>query len=173
MNLSSGGILLLEQLEGKRNSMYIDSAGHPTIGIGHLILPTEGWMNTATLTDDQVYTLLRSDIRRFEIAVANAIKVPLEQEQFDALVILAFNIGTGAFATSTVVQRINAKDTQARIVEAWGWWNKANGQVLQGLVNRRNAEIELFVNGAKKKGPAKSSSTASSASRSSSSSAIR
>jgi len=159
MKLSSGGRLLLEQLEGKRSTMYIDSAGHPTIGIGHLILPTEVWMKTATLTDAQIYDLLAKDIRRFEIAVSNAITVPLCESQFDALVIFAFNIGTGAFRDSTLVQRINSGASPDEIAYQWKRWNKAGGQVTQGLSNRRQAEVDLYLTGCEKKSEGSSSFT--------------
>jgi lysozyme len=144
---SSGGILLLTELEGKHSRMYRDSAGLPTIGIGHLITDNEPHLLTATLTDTQVNALLRQDIARFENAVNSGVKVPINQSQFDALVILAFNIGTGAFAGSTVLKRINARDTEANIREAWGRWKMAGGRVVQGLINRRNREMELYFTG--------------------------
>jgi lysozyme len=127
--------------------MYRDSAGLPTIGIGHLITANEQHLLTATLTDSQIHALLRQDIVRFENAVNSGITVPLNQSQFDALVILAFNIGTGAFAGSTVRNRINSRDTEANIREAWGRWKMAGGRIVQGLINRRNRELELYFKG--------------------------
>lgn len=146
---SSSGELLLTELEGKKNRMYLDSAGLPTIGIGHLIGNNEQHLLTATLTDNEVYTLLRQDIKRFEDVVNGYVIVPLNQSQFDALVILAFNIGTAAFRGSTVVKRINARDTEANIREAWGRWKMAGGKVSQGLINRRNREMQLYFTGEK------------------------
>lgn len=127
--------------------MYLDSAGKPTIGIGHLILDSEPHLLTGTITNAEVYTLLRQDIKRFENAVNTYVTVPLNQSQFDALVILAFNIGTNAFRTSTVVKRINARDTEANIREAWGRWRMAGGKVIPGLVSRRNREMDLYFKG--------------------------
>lgn len=151
MKLSAGGILMLTELEGKRNRMYRDSARLPTIGVGHLILSSEPHLLTATLTDSQIHALLANDVARFETSVDNCVLIPLEQSQFDALVILAFNIGTTGFCNSTVVARINAKDTKARISEAWGRWKMAGGQVIPGLITRRNKEIDLYFNGGEKK----------------------
>jgi lysozyme len=151
MKLSSGGKLLLAELEGKRAKMYLDSAGLPTIGIGHLITSSEPHLMTATLTDSQIYALLDADLVRFENAVQSAVRIPLEQHQRDALIILAFNIGTTGFRNSTVVARINAKAPEADIREAWGRWKMAGGQVVQGLINRRNREMELYFTGAEKK----------------------
>jgi len=156
--LSSGGRILLEQLEGKRSKMYLDGGGVPTIGIGHVIRPFEQWMNTATLTDSQIYALLDADLATFQNAVSAAIKVPLNQSQFDALTILAFNIGAGAFASSTLVKVINAKETPEKITDAWDNWVKDNGQIIPGLVNRRATEIALYFTGEEKKNLDKSSS---------------
>ncbi len=142
---------MLTELEGKRSTMYRDSAGLPTIGVGHLILASEPHLMVARLTDSQIRTLLAADVVRFENAVTNCVDVPLEQSQFDALVILAFNIGTTGFCNSTVVARINAKDTKERISEAWGRWKMAGGQVIPGLITRRNKEIDLYFKGGEKK----------------------
>lgn len=142
---------MLTELEGKRSTMYRDSAGLPTIGVGHLILASEPHLMVANLTDSQIRTLLAADVIRFENAVTNCVDVQLEQSQFDALVILAFNIGTTGFCNSTVTARINAKDTRERITEAWGRWKMAGGQVIPGLITRRNKEIDLYFNGGEKK----------------------
>jgi lysozyme len=151
MKLSAAGILMLTELEGSRSRMYRDSAGLPTIGVGHLILSSEQHLLTATLSGAQIRDLLQRDLVRFEQAVNNCIRVSLEQWQFDALVMLAFNIGTTAFCNSTLVDRINAKDTETRISEAWNRWKMAGGQIVQGLINRRAKEIDLYFNGGEKK----------------------
>lgn len=151
MRLSSGGQLFLSELEGKRNRMYLDSAGYPTIGIGHRILEDESYLMTAQLTDAQVYALLARDLPKFENVVNTSITADINQQQFDALVPLAFNIGVTGFRDSTVVERINAKDTEANIREAWGRWRIAGGQVNQGLINRRKKEMDLFFKGAAEK----------------------
>ncbi|MCF8460482.1 MAG: lysozyme [Flavobacteriales bacterium] len=161
MKLSQDGIKLLEQLEGKRNKSYLDSAGLATIGIGHLVRPNEPQYLTATLTDQQIYDLLNADLVRVENSVNTHVMGDLEQHQFDALVILTFNIGTGAFESSTVLERINKKDTQENITEAWKRFKIAGGQVSQGLMNRREKEVDLYFNGGKKKCSSESGSTSS------------
>ena len=88
--------------------------------------------------------LLKSDLKRFEDVVNKSIKYPIEQNQFDALVSLAFNIGTNAFANSTVVKRINAGADMKDVEEAWKMWRKGGGKVLPVLVARRGREIKLY-----------------------------
>lgn len=151
MKLSAAGILMLTELEGSRSTMYLDSANKPTIGVGHLITSNEQHLLTATLSGAQIRELLARDVVRFENAVNDCVRVPLDQWQFDALVMLAFNIGASGFCNSTVVARINAKDTQARITEAWNRWKMAGGKVVPGLITRRAKEIDLYFNGGEKK----------------------
>jgi lysozyme len=151
MKLSAAGILMLTELEGSRSRMYRDSAGLPTIGVGHLILASEPHLLTATLSGAQIRDLLERDVIRFEQAVKNCVRIPLEQSQFDALVMLSFNIGASGFCNSTVVARINAKDTKERITEAWNRWKMAGGAIIPGLITRRAKEIDLYFNGGEKK----------------------
>lgn len=125
--------------EGFRNRAYKDSKGLPTIGVGHLIKADEAHLLAATLTDDQVEDLLRSDLRWCSEAVESSVKVPLQQAQFDALYSLCFNIGATAFKNSTVVKRINANDLQGA-ADAILMWNKP-----AVLVNRRKRERDLFL----------------------------
>jgi GH24 family phage-related lysozyme (muramidase)/LysM repeat protein len=96
-----------------------------------------------TLTPAQETKLQAIAAKPFEQVVANNVKVPLTQNQFDALVSFAYNIGTGAFLDSTALRRINAGD-YAGGAEAMKLFNKSGGQVVQGLVNRRNDEVRLF-----------------------------
>ncbi len=96
-----------------------------------------------TLTPAQETALQSIAARPFEQVVANNVKVPLTQNQFDALVSFAYNIGEGAFLDSTALRKINAGDL-AGGAEAMKLFNKSGGQVVQGLVNRRNDEVRLF-----------------------------
>ncbi len=83
-------------------------------------------------------------MRRFQTAVNDVVSVPLSQNQFDALVSLAYNIGTNAFKTSTLVKYLNALDYKAAAYE-FPKWNRRGGKVLKGLVRRREAERALFL----------------------------
>ncbi|UYY77475.1 lysozyme [Sphingomonas sp. R1] len=137
---SSAGIALIKQFEGERLTAYICPAGILTIGVGHTGADVKPGQK---ITVAESEALLRADLARFEKAVSAAVKVPLNQNQFDALVALAFNIGAGAFAGSTLVRLLNGKD-YAGAAAQFERWNKGGGKVLPGLVARRAAEAALF-----------------------------
>ena len=77
--------------------------------------------------------------------MTKAVKVPVTQSQFDAMVSLAYNIGQGAFAKSTLVKELNAGASKAEVAVQFMRWNKANGRELAGLTRRRKAEKNLFL----------------------------
>lgn len=145
MKISENGIKFIANWEGKRNSQYPDAVGLPTIGIGHLI--KKGEVFPKVMTDQQVYDLFRKDIVGYENAVNKSVKVAINQNQFDALVSLAFNIGIGGFQSSSVLRNLNAKNfTEAS--NSFLKWNKGtvNGKLIEilGLTNRRKTERDLF-----------------------------
>lgn len=149
MNLSANGAALIAEHEGKLNELYDDPAGHCTIGIGHLV--HRGNCNGSEpaefqrgLSDQEVYDLFIIDAQRFVRAVAEMVEVPLTQNQFDALVSFAFNVGEGALAESTLLRKLNAGD-YIGAADEFGKWVKADGEVLPGLVSRRAAERALFL----------------------------
>ena len=150
MKTSQQGLEFITEHEGVRYSAYQDQAGLWTIGVGHLIQPHEHHLQGAPITHAQVLELLAQDVKVAERAISNDVRANLDQNQFDALVSLIFNIGQGAFRSSTVLKRLNAGDTRERITEAWRMWNKytdpATGQkvVSRGLDTRRIAETTLY-----------------------------
>ena len=83
------------------------------------------------------------DLKKFESAVNSAVTVSINQNQFDALVSLAYNIGTGAFKESTLLQKLNESDYKSASAQ-FVVWNKGGGKVIQGLMNRRAVERKLF-----------------------------
>jgi lysozyme len=139
MAIAQSTLAFITKEEGARNKAYKDSKGLWTIGVGHLIKPDEQHLITATLTDEQVAELLRSDLKWCSKAVESSVKVPLTQSQFDALYSLCFNIGETAFRKSTVVRKINENDLQGA-ADAILMWNKP-----EVLVNRRKRERALFL----------------------------
>lgn len=137
--INRAGIDLVKQFEGLRLKAYRCPAGVLTIGYGstgsHV---REGQI----ITEAQADALLRSDLRRFEDCVAKEAPAATEN-QFSAMVALAFNIGTAAFRDSTVLRKHRAGD-YAGAADAFAMWTKAGGRELAGLVRRRAAEAQLY-----------------------------
>ena len=165
MKLSDNGIRTLKLCEGSvmrcgRHVIYDDKNGLPvapnaplpagaTIGYGHLIKLGEDFRHG--ITEDVATELLRADLRVAEHAVNNGINVALRQNQFDALVMLCFNIGARNFANSTVAKYINNPNFKSAqyptLAAAWRAWNRTGGAVSTGLVRRRDKELNIYMNG--------------------------
>lgn len=140
MKTSPAGIALLKHFEGFRSKAYRCPAGVWTAGYGS----TGPDIHEGTVfTKEQAEERLRKDLRRFEEAVSITVHVPLEQNEFDALTLLAYNIGTSAFCTSTLLKKLNKGD-KAGAEASFHDWRKGGGKVLPGLVRRRKAEADLF-----------------------------
>ncbi|MNN58264.1 Lysozyme RrrD [compost metagenome] len=84
------------------------------------------------------------DLKKFDVTVSKAVTVALNQNQFDALVSLAYNIGASAFSQSTLVKKLNANDIRGA-ADQFDVWVNAGGKRMQGLVNRRSKEKQLFL----------------------------
>ena len=144
MRMSAKGLERLISEEGLRLDPYNDSAGHATVGVGHLIhhgpVTQADKAKYAGFTRADAFALLAKDVRPREVFVDQVVKVPLNQCEFDALVSLVFNIGTGAFQGSTVLRKLNeGKRTEA--ADAFRMWIKGGA----GLKNRRERERKLFL----------------------------
>lgn len=146
MAISPQGIAELKGYEAWSPVVYPDEGGRPTIGFGHLLLPGESFPDGITPAMGE--QLLRQDLFPAVTAVNNLVKVPLAQNQFDALVMFVFNVGVGAFAESTLLRKLNAGDYDGAGQE-FARWNKItkNGVkvISSGLVNRREKERTLFI----------------------------
>lgn len=144
-NLSDNGMKLLEQFEGLRLEAYLDSAGIATIGFGTIKYPSGSKVKLGDKTTKaQAKEYKLHDLKEFESTVNTSVKVPLTQNQYDALVSLSYNIGSGAFKNSTLLKKLNASDYKGA-AEQFLVWNKVNSKRVQGLVNRREAERNLFL----------------------------
>lgn len=132
---------LIKHNEGCRLEAYQDSVGVWTIGYGHTGPDvTEG----LSVTQDEAEALLRQDLEKFQDGVDAAIGADTSDNQYGAMVSLAFNIGLGNFCGSSVLRTHNAGDHQAA-ADAFLMWNKAGGRVLPGLDRRRHEERALYL----------------------------
>ncbi|KWK91792.1 muraminidase [Burkholderia ubonensis] len=136
------GIELIKHFEGLRLARYLDAVGKPTIGYGHLILPHERF--THPLTPAEADALLRQDLRSAELSLRKLLRVPVTQQQFDALMSFVLNLGSGRLRSSTLLRYLNA-GAPARAADQFLVWNKAGGRPLAGLTRRRQAERALFL----------------------------
>lgn len=137
---SQNGIMLTESFEGLRLDSYQDVAGVWTIGYGHTGSDIKQSM---TITEDQAQALLESDIAASVACVNYAVKVNINQNQFDALVDFTFNEGRGSFLRSTLLTLLNMGDFLGASGQ-FQKWIYAGGEVQPGLIRRRDAEAALF-----------------------------
>ena len=134
------GIRFIAGFEGCRLRAYQDAVGVWTIGYGHTTNVHQGQV----ITKARAVQLLKQDVRdKAADAVRRLVKVPLTQNEFTALVSLVFNIGAGAFESSTLLRLLNGKHYFLASLQFLRW-NRAGGQVLLGLSRRRRAERRLF-----------------------------
>ena len=146
MQLSTNGFNLLAELEGVVLNPYKDSVGIPTIGIGSTYYEdgTKVTMKDKAITKERAIQLAKNVVKSFEARVNKSIVVPMTQNQFDAMVLLCYNIGESGFARSSVVKNFNAGNLQ-KAADSFLLWNKAGGKVSKGLTNRRQKERNLFL----------------------------
>ena len=145
MKMSKAGRKTLTTREGVRLKAYKDSVGVWTIGIGHTSAAGDPKVTpTLKITAEECDEIFTRDLAKYEKAVNDAVKVPVTQTEFDAMVSLCFNIGPGGFAKSSVVRRLNAGDRKGA-AKAFLMWNKP-----KEIVGRRTGEMLQFVAGAPK-----------------------
>ena len=140
MKTSSKGIALITEFEGFREKAYQDVVGIWTIGYGF----TVGVQPGDTITKAQAKARLARELESYEAAVTRACTNEPNQNEFDALVCFAFNVGVSGMAKSSVIKAHNRGDHQAA-ARAFSLWNKAGGKVWPGLTRRRAAEAALYL----------------------------
>ena len=145
LSLSLTGVAFIQQWEGTEQQAYLDVVGVPTICTGSTRAVRIG--QTASLGECQ--ERLRLDTQAAGKALGRCVTAPVTQEQYDALLSLAFNIGGGAICGSTLVRRLNAGDCLGA-AEQFPRWDMAGGKHLRGLQNRRQAERKEFLKGCSK-----------------------
>jgi lysozyme len=160
MKTSEIGIQLIKDFEGCHSSPYLCPAKLWTIGYGHVLYPQQARMKTEERVSlclsedhakvwgpDEILELLEKDLLRFEAGVLRLCPAAADNQcHFDSLVSFSFNVGLGNLQASTLRMKYNRDDFVGAANE-FPKWRKANGQVLQGLVRRREAEKALFESG--------------------------
>lgn len=157
MKTSDNGRKFIEGFEGLFLKAYDDANDHIvqpgqavhgtlTIGYGHTNAagPPHVYIGME-ITKEEADAILASDLASVELQVTHLVKVPINQNQFDALV--SFDFNTGGLGRSSTLRDINAGNMQAA-ADALLMWDRAGGRVLAGLLRRRRAERELFLKGA-------------------------
>lgn len=141
MKTSTEGLMAIVSHEGIVLSRYFDSVRVPTLGVGHTA--AAGYPDPATFQGSlmlgEAFGLLRHDIMKYERGVNAAVKVPLKQHEFDALV--SFHYNTGAIGKASFVKKLNAGDRAGALKGIMDWRKPT------GIIARRTAERDLFKTG--------------------------
>ena len=150
MRIDKYGRDFIYKHEGVRLKAYLDVAGVATIGAGFTYYPGGKKVKIGdTITLNQCDAMFTTIVADYEDAVTKAVKVPINQNQFNALVSFSYNVGIGngsrGFLGSTLLKRINAKSLDDLIKAAFLMWIKASGKVNQDLKQRRIDEADLFL----------------------------
>ena len=146
MKTGAVGVEIIKKFEGFFSRPYLCPANVTTIGFG-----STRWfdgdrivMDSRTINEEDATRLLQMELHHIEAAIPRLIKVPLTQNQFDALASFTFNLGSGRLQSSTLRSKINRLNYQGAADE-FPKWRKAGGRVLRGLVIRRERERRLFL----------------------------
>lgn len=146
MKLNSVGYNLIKEFEGLSLKPYKCQANISTIGYGSTFYEngTKVKLTDAPITKQRAEQLLRNTADKFAERVAVLITKPVTQNQFNALVSFAFNVGVSALKISTLLKLVNNNPNDANIAKEFLRWNKAGGKVVNGLTNRRIKESALY-----------------------------
>ena len=146
MILDNKGYLLITNHEGLKLKPYLCPAKIPTIGYGNTYY-TDGKRVTLLdkeITKQQAFDMFKEVANRFAKRVDALVTSNINQNQFNALVSFAYNVGTGNFASSTLLKKVNRNPDDLSIKDEFLRWNKAGGKVINGLTNRRNEEANIY-----------------------------
>jgi lysozyme len=144
--INKAGIDLISQFEGFSSKPYLCSAKVPTIGYGTTRYPNgkKVTLQDTSITVEQAKDIMRHDVRQFELAVDAMAVDTINQNQFNALVSFAYNVGANALRTSTLLKKVNANPNDPFIRNEFLRWNRAGGNIVAGLTRRREAESNLY-----------------------------
>jgi len=146
MEISNKGLELIARFEGLSLTPYLCPAKIPTIGYGATFYQngTKVTMSDPAITKEQALELLRYHTAHFAQTVDSYTTDAVNQQQFDALVSFAYNLGTGALKGSTLLKKVNKNPNDPSIAAEFAKWVNVSGKVVNGLVKRRAAESALY-----------------------------
>lgn len=146
MKLNSEGYRLITKFEGFSPKPYLCSAKVPTIGYGNCYY-TNGKKVTLLdkpITETEAFEMFKTIADRFADKVSKLVTYPINQNQFNSLVSICYNIGVSAFQLSTLLKMVNENANNPKIKDQFLRWNKAGGKVVRGLTLRRNEEAFIY-----------------------------
>ena len=141
MKISEDGLELIKKFEGCETTAYQDSVGVWTIGFGH----TKGVEEGQTCSIEDAESMLADEMDEYEGYINNMVKVDLQQHEFDSLVAWVYNLGPTNLSESTMLKVLNGGQFD-RVPDEMNRWTRAGGEILEGLVRRRQAESLMFQN---------------------------
>ena len=146
MKLNDAGYDLICSFEGLSLKPYLDSIKVPTIGYGntYYLDGKRVTMLDASITKDQAKEMFKIIADKFASKVSSLVSSTITQNQFNALVSFAYNVGTGNFQSSTLLKKVNKNPNDTSIRLEFLKWNKAGGKIIPGLTNRRNKESKIY-----------------------------
>jgi lysozyme len=146
MTLNDKGYQLIAKHEGLRLSPYLCPANVPTIGYGNTFYPSgkKVTMQDKPITQATAMWMLKETANKFAQDVDKLVTSNITQNQFNALVSFAFNLGSAALGRSTLLRKVNLNPKDTSITQEFMKWNKAGGRVLSGLTKRRADEAALY-----------------------------
>jgi lysozyme len=146
MKLNTQGYRLICMFEGFSAKPYLCSAKVPTIGYGstYYLNGRRVTLLDKPITELEAFEMFKAIADKFADKVSKLVTTPVDQNQFNALVSLAYNIGPANFQKSTLLKKVNFNHNDPSIRTEFLKWNKAGGQVLKGLTIRRTAEADLY-----------------------------
>jgi lysozyme len=146
MKLDDNGYKLIQEFEGLSLVPYLCSAKVATIGYGATFYPSgkKVTMQDAPISLVTAKWMLKETADKFASDVDKMIKSNINQNQFNAIVSLAYNIGLGGLQKSSLLRKVNVNPNDPTITNSFLVWNKAGGKVLNGLTKRRTIEAKLY-----------------------------
>lgn len=146
MRISEKGILLIKRWEGFSADPYLCPAGVVTIGYGSTYYENgvKIKMSDPPVSEKRADAMLRNIVRHYEFGVDSMTRDDITQNQFDALVSFAYNVGLEAMRKSTLLKKVNANPDDRLISNQFLRWNRSRGRVLQGLTKRRIEEARIY-----------------------------